>query len=269
MIEHVLATMPTLSLMYPTATLALSDTEKILYYQEGDIKLGLVVGNEVNKQSITYKTMESGETIRQSVTREQSRFGIAFNVISVPIYGEAKKLEGALTLIFSREKEEKISLVSEELASSVTQMNQWAEHVASGAAQLASSITDISHNCRDVMQSVEENAKVVDVVKDMANRSNLLGLNAAIQAAQAGEYGRTFGVVASEIRNLAEQSRKSSESILKSMSSMKEKVVQVMREMEEESAATQEMASSIQQINAALQSLQEMAIEMKQLARFS
>lgn len=269
MIDHVLSTMPTLSLLFPAATLVLSDLTHIRYYQEGDIKLGLVQGHEVNKQSITYKTIETGDAIRQSVTKDQSRFGVAFNVISVPVLDEQRKLAGALTLILSREKEERIAIVSEELASSVTQMNDWAQHIAGSAMQLASSITEITTECQHVVEAVVDNSKVIDIVKNIADRSNLLGLNAAIQAAQAGEFGRTFGVVASEIRAMAEQSRQSSEQILKSMSSMKRKVDSMMKEMESESAATQEMASSIQEITAALQSLESMAIQLKELARFS
>ncbi|MCK9909511.1 methyl-accepting chemotaxis protein, partial [Microbacteriaceae bacterium K1510] len=133
-----------------------------------------------------------------------------------------------MTLILSREKEEQIAIVSEELASSVTQMNDWAQHIAASASQLANSITEITADCQQVVESVKENAKVIDIVKTIADRSNLLGLNAAIQAAQAGEYGRTFGVVANEIRSMAEQSRQSSHQILQSMSSMRAKVDSVM-----------------------------------------
>jgi uncharacterized protein YukE len=268
MIAHVLATMPVLKLLFPTATLVLSDSSHILYYHEGDVTLGLVVGEEINKGSITAKTLEAGTTIRQSVTKEQSRFGLAFNVISVPIQVENGIIEGALTVILSRDKEEQISIAAEELAASVIQMNDWSQNIANNAAQLSDSISQISSNCKDVVESVDINSKVVDIVKSIASQSNLLGLNAAIQAAHAGEYGRSFGVVANEIRTLAERSRESSENILKSMTEMKDKVNVVMGEVEGELASTHEMASGIQQINAALQQLQTMAIQLKDVSRF-
>lgn len=268
MIAHILPTMPVLNLLFPAATLVLSDRIHILYYHEGDVKLGLVVGEEVNKGSITAKTLEAGKTIRQSVAKEQSRFGLAFNVISVPIHDESGKIEGAVTVILSRDKEERISIAAEELAASVTQMNDWAQHIASSAVQLSGSIGEISANCQQVVESVDANSKVVDVVKSISSQSNMLGINAAIQAAHAGEYGRAFGVVANEIRSLAERSRESSENILKSMTEMKEKVNVVMGEVEEELASTQEMASGIQQITAALQQLQTMAMQLKDLSRF-
>lgn len=67
MIDKVLASMPTLSLLFPKATVALADLTHIRYYREGEIHLGLTVDHEVNRQSITYKTLEGGSrSARQS-----------------------------------------------------------------------------------------------------------------------------------------------------------------------------------------------------------
>ncbi len=268
MIDKVLASMPTLSLLFPKATVALADLTHIRYYREGEIHLGLTVDHEVNRQSITYKTLEGGQSIRQTVPRESSRFGIAFHAISVPVRDEEGVLKGALTLILSSDREERTAVLSEELAASVEQMTSWAQNIAATAQQLASSIVEINTNCETVVHAVEENAKVLDIVRSIANQSNLLGLNASIQAAHAGQHGRTFGVVAGEIRALAEQSRHSAENILQGMNDMKQKVATVLKKVEEESAATQEMAASIEQINAALLSLEEMANRLKELAKF-
>ncbi|MBT2216018.1 HAMP domain-containing protein [Virgibacillus dakarensis] len=115
-------------------------------------------------------------------------------------------------------------------------------------------VHELSNNIEGLGNHSQEISKIVDVITDIAEQTNLLALNAAIEAARAGEHGKGFAVVADEVRKLAEQSSQSSEQIRQMIESIQQGTTDAVKSME---TGTSEVDKGIDIVNQAGQSFTE------------
>jgi len=136
------------------------------------------------------------------------------------------------------------------------------ERTVAGILQIRGTVAETIRKVKRLAESTQEINKIVGLISQIASRTNLLALNASIEAARAGDAGRGFAVVADEVRQLADRSAKASKEIEQIVLQIQGETGQVMTAMEE---GTQQVIEGTRLAEQAKQSLEDIIQVSKQI----
>jgi methyl-accepting chemotaxis protein len=138
-----------------------------------------------------------------------------------------------------------VASATEELSSSVNEISRQVQESARMASEAVSQAKATNDRVGELSKAASRIGDVVELINTIAEQTNLLALNATIEAARAGEAGRGFAVVASEVKALAEQTAKATGEIGQQISGIQ--------------AATQESVGAIKEISGTIEKLSEIS----------
>ena len=174
-------------------------------------------------------TLQVGKRVEDS-TQIISQTSQMSNVIKQEITASVSK---------AKESKEELMKANQELRSArgfVQELGQRVQNSAQTELELAHKIQQLSSDADQVKN-------VLTVISDIADQTNLLALNAAIEAARAGEHGRGFAVVADEVRTLAERTQKSLVEIHATINVIVQAIIDSSEQMNRNSKEVQELSS--------------------------
>lgn len=150
--------------------------------------------------------------------------------------------------------------------------NHLAESSLTIAEQTEQSINGLAEEVRLAAEQVAqlqnrtlEVGKVLEVISGIAEQTNLLALNAAIEAARAGEAGRGFAVVADEVRTLANRTHDSTDEIKRTIENLQSEALETVKTMNRSSEDANQRAEQVQKVAVALKDISEHMTEINQL----
>jgi len=244
---------------------SIADREKFLkVYDSSNLPLNNVAGQAIPEGGAAREAINTGKVIIKTVPKEI--FGIPFKSYAIPVKGKDDNAESVILVGKSLAKKNSVLDMSQHLSDSAGQITDAINSLALDVNNLANMNMDIANNMKQTSKLTEETDMIIEFVKGISSQTNLLGLNAAIEAARVGESGKGFNIVAKEIRKLSTSTTESVKKIDDLLKNVRSSIESIADNVNKSNQIYQQQASALQEIAASLEELSSTAQMMEKLS---
>jgi len=263
--------LPFLNELYNSdVAVTLADLEKVFLYKPGE-KIELMgkkgLPQPLVKGTAVYRAVHEGRRVVVKV--DKALYGIAYIATAIPLYNDSNEIVGAACVLESTDRQDELKDMAAKLTDTISILASTTEEISAQTQEVSAVSKTVTKLVQESEVRMGETNQIIDLNREVAAQTNLLGLNAAIEAARVGEQGRGFAVVAEEIRKMAANSAESIKKISAIVNNIQgdsknthARILQIDDVISQIAQAVTSVAGTVQDINVMAQRLDQMAEDL-------